>query len=223
MIGVLASGVGGENTVRELRFAAPLADIMLFKDVKNAPYGKKSESELVRIVSDGIYRLLSSGADHVLIGCCTASCVWKHLSEELKNKSCPITDATAQRARNLTRTGAIAVIATEATVNSKTFSRILSGLCKTELATQELVSMVEMGVCDENVTDEALAKIENMLIPLSYAECDTLILGCTHFPHLKDHIRKRLPDTALINPSLEGALEIARTTENRGSGSTVFI
>ena len=123
--------------------------------------------------------------------------------------------------------GKIAVIATEATVRSHAFRRELLALGEREVAeyaTQELVTMVESGASDRNpLTSEQKDLLSRLLEPVGASRADTLILGCTHFPHLRGHIAAMLPCVKLINPSREGAIEIARSTENRGCGKTVFL
>ena len=232
MIGVFDSGVGGLTAYTELRRLLPTADIIYLADRGNAPYGTKPTEELCRLVTEDLRILRALGAKIILMACCTASTVWQLLSDADRAIATPIIQPTAKRAVSESR-GHVAVIATTHTAKSHAFRDEIERTAYkmgekapprvTEIATQPLVSLVECGERDGSVTEVGQRIIADVTDGIRELGADTLILGCTHFPHLKDHIRKRLPDTALINPSLEGALEIARTTENRGSGSTVFI
>ena len=184
MIGVLDSGTGGENTLASLRVKAPLADVVFLRDEKNAPYGTKKREELVEIVAENIRILTRHGADSVLIACCTASCIWKYLPREQRDVSYPIIDAIARRAGELTKSGKIAVIATDATVRERAFSSRLHGVSVIERSAQILVDRIDRGLSDASVTHSDRQIINGILSPFEGSGCDTLILGCTHFPSL---------------------------------------
>lgn len=188
VVGLFDSGRGGLNTVRYLREAD--VDLVYLIDRENAPYGIKTKKEIIRIAKRNIDRLLDMGARRVLIACCTASTVWRSLGKEYRERSIPIIEAVSNAAKNSTRSGRIGVIATKRTVDSHAFGAALKG-CKTyELATGELVGMIDGGLSDETVTEDDEARLERMLTPVLTRDIDTLILGCTHFPSLKGTIEK---------------------------------
>ena len=124
MIGVFDSGVGGFNAFIHLRRRFPLADIAYLADRKNAPYGTKSEVELVGLVGICIDRLRSYGAEKVLIACCTASTVWGRLSESQREASVPIVSCVESAFSGKEKN--VLVIATERTVASGEFGRIIT-------------------------------------------------------------------------------------------------
>ena len=226
MIGVFDSGVGGLTALFELRRLLPRTDMIYLADREHAPYGTKSEEEILLLAENCIKKLTAAGAERILIACCTASTLHSRLTEGARRITTPIITPAARAAQRISR-GKIAVIATEATVRSHAFRReLLSiGRCEvTEYATQELVAMVESGASDEKpLTSEQKGLLSRLLEPVRASRADTLILGCTHFPHLQRHIAAMLPDVKLVSPSLEGALEIAKSTENRGGGRTIFL
>ena len=226
MIGVFDSGVGGLTALAELRRLLPHTDMIYLADREHAPYGTKSEEEILALSESCIERLITAGAEKILIACCTASTLHSRLTEGARRITTPIIAPAARAAQRVSR-GKIAVIATEATVRSHAFRReLLSiGECEvTEHAAQELVAMVESGASDERLlTSEEKSTLSRLLAPIKASRADTLVLGCTHFPHLRGHIAAMLPEVKLISPSREGALEIARSTEDRGGGRTVFL
>lgn len=226
MIGVFDSGVGGLTALAELRRLLPRTDMIYLADREHAPYGTKSEEEILSLAESCIKRLITAGAEKILIACCTASTLHSRLTEGARRITTPIIAPAARAAQRVSR-GKIAVIATEATVRSHAFRReLLSiGECEvTEHATQELVAMVESGASDQNpLSNEEKSRLARLLEPIEASRADTLILGCTHFPHLRGHIAAMLPCVKLISPSREGALEIARSTEDRGGGRTIFL
>lgn len=190
MLGLFDSGSGGLNTVRYLKENAPWVDLVYLIDRERAPYGIKTEKELVKITEENIERLKDMGAECVLIACCTASTVHHLLRKEQREMSIPIIGAVANAAKNATRIGRIGVIGTNHTVGTHAFKNALIGYEVHEIATGDLVGMIDGGLCDEVVTDTYAAYINTLLSPLFEKDIDTLILGCTHFPALGKTIKK---------------------------------
>lgn len=226
MIGIFDSGAGGLTALSELRRFLPSADICFFRDRKNAPYGTKSHRELIKLVERDILKLCRMGADKILMACCTASTVYEYLPEKMKKISLPIIEPTARAAAKISTQGKIGVIATEATVSSGAFSRALSKFPAVkevrELPLQRLVSMVEEGAVDGKLKSAERDELSRLLSPMKN-KIDTLILGCTHFPHLEREISGCLPGVRLISSSREGARELGRLSKNEGKGKTFFL
>lgn len=228
MIGVFDSGLGGLTAVRELRRFMPGADICYLGDVKNAPYGTKSENELTRLVKSDIDRLEKKGADRILIACCTASTVYPLLDSKQREISVPIIEPTAKRAAAVTESGRIGIIATERTTASHAFAdavkRYLPKADITELATQELVLLTESGECDGFASKKAIEQIHRILEPIKYSKADTLILGCTHFPYLEEIIGEYLSGVRIVSSSREGAKALASISPHtEGTGKIEFL
>ena len=226
MIGVFDSGVGGLAAIKELRKIARDADICFLADRKNAPYGTKSLEEIIEISKRNIEKLLSLGAEKILIACCTASAAYLYLSEREKEVAVPIINPAAKRAVSLSESGRIGVIATKRTVAEKAFSKAVNALSDSarvyEMETQIFVDLVENGARDGKLTQDESLKIQNALLPLRDKNIDTLILGCTHFPHIENEIRRYL-NVKTVNPALEGALEIAKIANVSENGRTIYI
>ena len=209
MIGVLDSGRGGLVAYKELRRLMPKSDITYLADRKNAPYGNKSPGEILRLTECGIRRLREVGCEIILIACCTASTLHEMLPEELRNISIPIITPTARLCRD---SRSVLVIATEHTAKSGAFSREISRFSDTsvrEIPMQPLVSLIEWGHDTKCAINEIVEMCDG---------CDTLILGCTHFSHLYDELRARLPEVKILSPAHIGAREITRFTIDHGYG-----
>lgn len=226
MIGVFDSGVGGLTALAELRELAPDADILYLADRKNAPYGTKSENELIELVTEDARRLLRAGARRILIACCTASTVYNCLPKSEARICVPIIEPAAEAAAKASKSGRIAVIATKRTVESHAFSNALRKLRTVnvdEYEAQELVSIVESGARDGYCTADTKLYLECLLKPVYDSGADTLILGCTHFPHLCREIQKILPNVNIISPSHEGALALLEGVSPKGTGRTIYL
>ena len=226
MIGIFDSGVGGITAVKELRKLQPTADLVFFPDRKNAPYGTKTTEELIPLVKRDIEILISHGADVVLMACCTASTVYPLLEERLKRVAVPIIKPTARAAAGITENGRVAVIATEATVRTEAFKKELSALDiqnVLEIPASNLVAAVENGERDGQLSSIGEALLDRHLEKAISFGADTLILGCTHFPHLEGEIQKRVPRVKIISSSREGAKTVVKGFRSNGNGRTVYI
>ncbi len=226
MIGIFDSGAGGLAALSELRKLSPNEDILFLADRKNAPYGTKSEKEVLRLAENNISRLLFSGASSVLIACCTASTVHEKLPPPLKERSVPIIEPAAKLAAASTKNGNIAVIATERTVKSGAFGRAIRRVDPIfrvkEYPAQELVEIAERVAAGENADRFAREKIEEILDASLSGGADTLVLGCTHFSHLKEIIKSKANGIKIIDSAKIGAEHIANGA-GCGFGATVFL
>lgn len=210
MLGLFDSGTGGLNTVRYLKETNNDRDLIYLIDRNNAPYGVKSEKELVEITKTNIKTLTGMGCRRVLIACCTASTVHNLLPDKEKSVSIPIINAVAKESVRRSEKKRIGVIATEHTVSSHAFKDALANCYVKELALSRLVEMIDDGLSDVTVTKKDEEILEDMLTPILTADIDTLILGCTHFPALTGTIEKisakhgkiRLIDSAMVGANI---------------------
>ncbi len=226
MIGVFDSGVGGLTAVKELRKIAPRLNICFLADRNNAPYGTKTLKQIIEFSKRNIEKLRLLGAEKILIACCTASAAYQYLSDEEKKLCVPIIDFAAKRAVEISETGRIGVIATKRTVEEKAFSKAIAKISATarvfELEAQSFVSLVENGARDGSLNETESFEIKKKLAALRNFEIDSLILGCTHFPHIEKEIKNAL-GVKTVNPSFEGALEIAKAVNILENGSVTYI
>jgi len=226
MIGIFDSGAGGLTAIKELRKIAPNVNICFYADRKNAPYGTKGCEELIGFIHSNVEKLVAFGAERILMACCTASALYRYLSEEEKRICIPIIEPAAKRALEISKTKRIGVIATERTVKESAFKKALLKLdykaSVFELEAQSFVTLVEGGARDFNLSESDKASVEETLLPLKQSGIDTLILGCTHFPHISREI-ERVLGVKTVNPSLEGALEVAKLANLLENGRTVYL
>lgn len=213
MIGIFDSGLGGLTALREVVKLLPGRDIVYFGDTGRVPYGSRSAEILVRYALQDMRFLCTHGVDIVLAACGTVSST--ALGAIRDNFDLPIigvVEGAAQAAVQATKNGKIGVIATGATISSGAFQRAIAAAAPavevTALACPMLVPLVENGYIadDDPVTALVLA---DYLAPIQAAGCDTLILGCTHYPILTGAIARVLPGVTLINSGAEAARLLA--------------
>ena len=224
MIGVFDSGVGGYCAFRELRRLLPREDMVYLADRKNAPYGTKSEDEIIAFTKANIKRLKDIGARKILIACCTASSVYGFLDEEEREISLPIITPAAEKAAEGRK---IMVIATERTVKSGVFGREIgrfSDSTVTEIPAQRLVGLVESGCRDGRINPECDAELDRIAGLVKESKADRLVLGCTHFSHLESELQRRC-GVKTVSPAREGALALVKMIKNHRSesGRTIYI
>ena len=215
MVGIFDSGVGGYNSLYEIRRQTDRLDVIYLADYKNAPYGVKTERELIPIVEENIKALLSRGCEWVLIACCTASAMYKYLPSDLRERSLPIIPPTVEAVRR-EGAGRVTLIATERTVKSGAFSEIshFAELC--EIAAQPLVEVVERGDWKSPYIDSLIERIKE-------SEPSVLVLGCTHFSALYRRFCEELTGVKIISPAQIGAKEILKRVKNLGTSRVEYI
>ena len=194
MIGIFDSGVGGLTVVRAILDKIPGYDIVYFGDTAHTPYGTKSAETVVGYTINNIKFLLSQGAKVIVIACNTASSV--ATARVLEQFALPIfeviTPAVTEALQASTNLN-FGIIGTRATISSGIYEKkILENQPAARIhsvACPLLVPLVEEGWLKKR---ETAMIVKKYLRPLKNRQIDTLILGCTHYPLLKDVIQKKI-------------------------------
>ena len=215
-IGVFDSGVGGLTVLRSLLETIPQADYLYLGDTARLPYGSKSQTTIARYATSSTQFLLEQGAQFLVIACNTASALaLPEIRAAADNHQAPfgipvlgVVDTGAYAANARSKTRDVLVIATAATVASHAYTAAARahGLRAIEKACPLLVPLVEEGWIDHPVTEQVVDIYLNELLR-SAAEAhfspDTLVLGCTHYPLLRDVIRRAVPPAIAVIDSAE--------------------
>ncbi len=225
MIGIYDSGLGGLTALAELRRHRPDLDILYYADTAHLPYGTKSDDDIRRLAENAVTYLIRRGADLVLVACGTVSSValpylTGRLSVPLLGVVEPATHLAAHRSRN----GHICILGTTATVRSRAYTRALQTyphIRAESIACPLFVSLVENGITDA-AHPIVRATVRHYLAPLKNSQTDTLILGCTHFPHLAAGIAAYLPGVTLIGAGEAAADALLATRPRVGHGHTII-
>lgn len=192
-VGVFDSGLGGLTALKELRALLPHEHFIYFGDTGRVPYGTRSQETILRYADDDMRFLLSFDIKAAVVACGTVSAVaLPKLKENFP--AVPIIGAVEPACRTalrVSRTKRIGVFATPATIGKKTFEITLSRLCRESvvfpIACPMFVPLIEGGYVAPDCKVTRLIAAE-YLEKLRGTEIDTLILGCTHYPIIRDLI-----------------------------------
>ncbi len=189
-IGIFDSGVGGLTVYKAIRAAFPEEDLIYFGDTARVPYGPKSRNTIIEYSVQNARFLLQKGIKILIVACNTSSAV--ALPELMSLTDIPIIGVIgpgAEMAARLTRTNRIGVIGTEGTVRSEAYSRAIREIIPAAevfpRACPLFVPLVEEGWLEHPATRQI---VHDYLDPYKDLDIDTLVLGCTHYPLLKDMI-----------------------------------
>ncbi|WP_295421741.1 glutamate racemase [Sulfurovum sp.] len=194
-IGVFDSGLGGLTVVQAMIRLIKGAQIFYIADTKHAPYGEKTEEQILQYAFDiTAYFLQKHNIDALIIACNTAtSAAVKALREKYPELIIIGTEPGIKPAMEQTRTGKVGVLATPATLQGAKYQQLANELAMQkdvtlfEQACPGLVEQIEQGKIDHPQTQEML---EGWLHPMRENDVDTVVLGCTHYPLVSDMIKK---------------------------------
>jgi len=205
-IGVMDSGVGGLTLVRELNRLCPGEDIVYFGDSANCPYGNRSRDEILDLSRQMIEFLKEKQVKAVAIACNTISALVDELSED---QDLEIIDIVSPIAQMVARSGIekVGVFATAFTVSTRIYHRTIRkynpNIEVYEKASPNLAALVDQGQYDQDSVREEIRKELGALLSVQLLE--HVILGCTHYPIVKDSFESCFPHVAYLNPALAQA------------------
>jgi glutamate racemase len=217
-IGVFDSGVGGLTVLDECLATLPAEDFVYFGDTAFFPYGDKAVDDLRRRSLAVARWLDAQGTKLLVVACNTASAaVLPWLQQQVATPIVGVMGPEAHAAVQATRNRRIGLLATEATVRSGSYPRMVqahdAGAEVTSVACPRLAPAIQSG---DPFDDEIVAMVREYTAPLNAAGVDTVILGCTHYPMVERLLRRSLPGVALIKSGEEIAREVAETLGRKG-------
>lgn len=222
-IGVFDSGVGGLTVFHAIERAVPGRRLIYFGDTARVPYGTRSPETVVRYSLEAAKFLADRGIGMLVVACNTASSV--ALGAMAEASRVPVLGVIlpgARRAVEATKTGRIGVIGTRATVGSSAYATeiraLRPGMHVIERACPLFVPLAEEGWTDDEIA-EGVAR--RYLQPLKEEGIDTLVLGCTHYPLLREVIGRTMgPDVTLVDSAEVVAAEIRERLSAEGEDET---
>lgn len=181
-VGIFDSGIGGLTVLKRIIEKYPNNEYIYYGDTLNVPYGTKTINELKQLSSNDVEFLISKNVDIIIIACGTIS---SNCIDYLNNKyNIPIYDIINPTIKHLNNSNYnnIGIIATDRTIDSHIFKKNLNNKLVYEIKTSKLASLIENNQLKDinNILDEYLSPYKDKL--------DLLVLGCTHYPIIKDII-----------------------------------
>ncbi len=216
-IGIFDSGVGGLTVLRELYRQLPNESILYFGDTARLPYGTKTPAEILQFVREIINWMLQQDVKMIMMACNTSSAL--ALETVRAEFNIPILGIILPGARAAVKHGRrIGVIATPATAASNAYRRAILEVDSTlqvwQVGCPEFVPLIEQNRIHDPYTTIVAREY---LAPLLQQGIDTLIYGCTHYPHLEPVVCTILPRTVKsIDPAVHLVASAAQELELMG-------
>lgn len=210
-IGIFDSGVGGTSIWKEIHKLLPNESTIYLADSKNAPYGQKTTEEIVALSIKNTEKLIEYGAKIIVVACNTATT--NAIAVLRKKYDIPIIgiEPAIKPAALKSKTKTIGILATKGTLSSELFHKTSEVYAQNiqiiEVIGEGLVSLIENNQIKSVEMNRLLKKY---LEPMTAADIDYLVLGCSHYPYLIPKIKQFLPSDVTIIDSGEA---VARQTK----------
>lgn len=217
VIGFFDSGVGGISVMREAKKLMPNENYIYFGDSKNAPYGTKTTDEVKALSFEAVEFLIKKGAKAVVVACNTAtSAAILDLREHYKSLPIIGIEPALKPAVEHNNCGKIIVMATPMTLSEIKFKTLMDNYGKDRdiipLPCAGLVEFIERGELEGSEIEEFL---EDKFKNINKDEISAIVLGCTHYPFVKNAISKIVGSHVEIIDGSEGtAKELKRRLED---------
>lgn len=228
MIAVYDSGIGGTSVLKEIRALDAHVDIIYLADQARCPYGDRPTSEIRQIAIGCANWLIRQGAAPIVVACNTASAAALNEMRQY-HPNVPFVGMVpaVKPAVQQTQCGIIGVMATAATLKGSLYHEVTHRFANevqvVGQACHGLVDLVEAGQLHGATTDAAVA---THVRPLIEAGADVIVLGCTHYPFLRESITRAAPRVTIIDPApavARHALHVtANTPQTQRQGRTIY-
>ncbi len=219
-VGIFDSGIGGLTVLGEQKKRMPGEDYIYFGDTGRVPYGNKGKHTVTRYsIEIANYLLINHDIKALIVACNTASSLAVDTLKKLyKIPVFEVVTPASRRALEITKNGRIGVIGTSSTVRSGTYRRKIESIDGSafvvERACPLFVPLVEEGWLS-HVASKMI--VEEYLAPLKEEGIDTLILGCTHYPFLKERIQECMGgEVSIVDSATNVAIEVERFLRKNG-------
>ncbi|MCT8162570.1 glutamate racemase [Pseudomonas putida] len=212
-VGVMDSGVGGLSVLAEIQRLLPNESLLYVADCGHVPYGEKSPDYIrqrCRHIA-GFFR--DQGAKAMVLACNTATvAAVADLRERYPDWPLVGMEPAVKPAAAATRSGVVGVLATTGTLQSAKFAALLDRFaCDVRVVTQPCPGLVERIEAGDLTSAHLRQLLCSYVQPLLDAGCDTLILGCTHYPFLRPMLADMVPaDVAIIDTGAAVARQLER-------------
>jgi glutamate racemase len=213
-IGVFDSGIGGLSIALEIARHLPNEKIVYYADTAHVPYGARSDQEIRQLTAQAIEWLYRRGCKIAVVACNTASAFSLDYLREYYGEQFPIVGLVPalKPAVLQTQSKVVAVLATPATFRGQLIKDVMhkfaepAGVRVLPVTSLELVPFIEAG---QQMSPACLSALQQILKPVVEQGADYLVLGCTHYPFLKDAIGQIFADKLKL---IDSGQAVARQT-----------
>lgn len=202
-IGIFDSGIGGLTVFRAIAQKFPDSDLYYLGDTARVPYGNKSPSTIIRYSDECANYLVNEyNVDAIVIACNSAS---SHALDKLKSKlNIPVLGVInpgAQQAVKVTKSGKIGVAGTQATIKSKSYIYAINKFANKKMYIEQQACPLFVPVVEEGMINNEISRlvIKHYLDQIVSKGIDTLVLGCTHYPVLRETIQSIYPKINIVD------------------------
>ena len=217
-IGVFDSGVGGLTVVREILRQLPNESVTYLGDTARVPYGPRGEETITRFALELARFLLQREVKALVIACNTVSATAADAIRAIS--PVPVLDVvvpTVRAAVDATRSGEIGVIGTVSTVRSGIYERLARQI-RSDVRVSGQPCPLFVPIAEENLTDHPVARLmaDEYLSAFEGTHVDALILGCTHYPLLRDVVGQVMgPDVRLVDSAEPTVRDLRKLLEEQ--------
>ncbi|MBI5872957.1 MAG: glutamate racemase [Candidatus Omnitrophica bacterium] len=218
-VGIFDSGIGGLTVVKEIIKLLPHENLVYFGDTARVPYGIKSKETIIKFSLENTLFLLQQDVKMIVVACNTSSSLaLPVIRRHFKIPIIGVIMPGAKEAVYATKNKKVGVIGTRATINSGAYEeeikRLDSSIRVFSQACPMFVPIVEEGWINDTITTKVAQKY---LSGLKAKDIDTLILGCTHYPLLKNRIQEVMGRSVkLIDSAEQVAVEVKQVLSQEG-------
>jgi glutamate racemase len=212
-IGVFDSGIGGLSVLKHIHAHLPHESLLYFADSLYAPYGNKTPEFIIERAIYIADFLIEKGAKALVVACNTATAA--AISHLRHHYALPIIgmEPAVKPAAAATKTGVVGVLATVGTLKSAQFAALLEHYGQNiEVVTQACHGLVERVERGELTTEMTRKLVRQYVEPLLAAQADTIVLGCTHYPFVRDLIAEVAGDGVVL---IDTGSAVARHLQQR--------
>ncbi len=214
MIWIFDSGSWGKTLLYELEKTLPEYSYLYFWDYKNCPYGNKKSDEIYKLTKSGVLKLKKAWAKLVILACNTAiSNSIRKLQENEKSLWVKVLWVTIPWAEEIVERWflKVSVLATASSVKNKLYKKRVWILDKNvkiqEIGLKDLAYMVE-DYLENKLLKEDLKKYIQDKTKNLWSSSEAILLGCTHYSHIKEIFKEVFPDKYIICPSKQSAIKL---------------
>ncbi|MBF0559606.1 MAG: glutamate racemase [Nitrospirae bacterium] len=217
-IGIFDSGIGGLTVLKELGSLLPQENIIYLGDTARVPYGIRSPETVLRYSFECTEFLMKQEIKLLVVACNTVSAIsLQDISRMISIPVIGVIEPGARAAVHATKNKKVGIIGTEATIKSSAYSKAINAMAA-DVEVYGLACPLFVPLVEEGWTEGVIARmiVERYLTGIKSTGADTLVLGCTHYPLLKELIQEVSGSVSLVDSAIETALAVKHLLVDKG-------